>query len=228
MDLGRCAVLVPMYNEATVVGDVVADLRQHFPHVICVDDGSTDGSAAAARERGAVVLSHPVNLGQGAALRTGFEFVLGHSDVTHVVTFDADGQHAVSDALAMLAVAHSEGVDVVLGSRNRSGATGQPWARRQVLRLALRYTRWTTGLDLTDTHNGLRILSRGALARLPLRQRGMAHASEIERLIARQKLSWCEHPMSISYSEYSRAKGQSSANAFNIVYDLLAARLDAP
>src|SRR4051794_25655091 len=95
------AVIVPMYNEAEVVGDVVAELRTEFPFVVCVDDGSSDESAARARAAGATVLVHRVNLGQGAALQTGFDFVRDRTDVAHVVTFDADGQHRLCDAVAM-------------------------------------------------------------------------------------------------------------------------------
>jgi len=97
-----------------------------------------------------------------------------------------------------------------------------------VLGLALVLSRFTSGLTLTDTHNGLRVIDRRVLGALRLRQRGMAYASELEGLIARHELTWEEHPVTITYTEYSRAKGQKNLNAFNIVYDLVAARFLAP
>jgi glycosyltransferase involved in cell wall biosynthesis len=223
----RTAVLVPVYNEATVVGDVVAELRAHFDLVVCVDDGSKDDSGAQAREAGAIVLTHRVNLGQGAALQTGFEHLAHRADIDHVITFDADGQHSVIDALAMLQVARDTGVDVVLGSRNLGAVRGQTRSRRLLLRAGLYLSRWQTGLALTDTHNGLRVLSRRALEVLSLRQRGMAYASELEVLISRHGLTWTDHPVTIVYSEYSRGKGQSNLNAFNVLYDLITARFYA-
>src|SRR4051794_3775715 len=74
----RTCVIIPMFNEASVIGEVVTRLRESFPHVICVDDGSADTSAEAAAAAGATVVRHPVNLGQGAALQTGFEFAIAH------------------------------------------------------------------------------------------------------------------------------------------------------
>ncbi|MDH2416767.1 glycosyltransferase family 2 protein [Nocardioides sp. CER19] len=227
MESWQAVVVVPMYNEAAVVGDVVAGLREHFSHVVCVDDGSRDGSAAAARAAGGIVLTHRVNLGQGAALQTGFDYVLSRTSATHAVTFDADGQYRIEDALAMLSVATETGVDILLGSRNLGRTEGQPIARRVLMAAALRYSRRTTGLALTDTHNGLRVLNRRALAAMDLRHRGMAHASEIESRIGAASLTWQEHPVTMLYSDYSRSKGQSNLNAFNIVYDLTAARMRA-
>ncbi len=226
--LSSACVVVPMFNEATVVGAVVSDLLRHFEHVVCVDDGSTDGSSLVASAAGAIVLRHPVNLGQGAALRTGFEFARRRSDISHVVTFDADGQHDPMDAIAMVEKARSGGIDVVLGTRADSRPTGQPFARRCVLAGGLLLSRLTSGLRLTDTHNGLRVVSRKALHVFVLRQRGMAYASELEGLIAQNDLTWVEHPVTITYTDYSRGKGQGNLNAFNIVYDLLTARFLAP
>lgn len=225
---GSACVIVPVFNEAEVLAGVLSELGAHFDHIICVDDGSSDGSAAIARAAGGLVLRHAVNLGQGAALQTGFDYVLRHTSHDHVVTFDADGQHCVADALVMLERARESGVDVVLGSRTAGSTTGQPIARWIVLSAALRFSRWSTGLDLTDTHNGLRVLNRKALSSLRLTQRRMAYASEFEALIARLDLLWLEHPVSVTYSPYSRSKGQGNLNAFNIVYDLFAARLKAP
>jgi len=219
------AVIVPMFNEGTVIRDVLDELHESFELVICVDDGSSDGSAAVAREAGATVLRHRVNLGQGAALQTGFDYVRGSAHIEHLVTFDADGQHSVTDAASMVTRARETGVDVVLGSRTGGATVGQPAHKRLLLRAGLRFSRLSSGLELTDTHNGLRVLNRNALQVIRLTQRGMAHASEIEALIARHRLTWAEHPVSIRYSAYSRSKGQSSLNAFNIVYDLMAARL---
>lgn len=218
-------VVVPAYNEGTVITDVIERLRAHFDQVVCVDDGSRDGTGARALRGGATVLTHPLNLGQGAALQTGFDYVAGRADHGHVVTFDADGQHDVADAVAMLARARSTGVDVVLGSRFGGTTSGISASRRAVLRAGVRFTRATTGLALTDAHNGLRVLRVDALPHLRMSHSGMAHASELLSAVARAGLTWVEAPMSVTYTDYSRAKGQSNLNAFNILFDLATARV---
>lgn len=222
---GRAVVLVPVYNEARVLPDVLAELLAVFPHVVVVDDGSTDGSADLARASGATVLRHAVNLGAGAALQTGFEYALTRTPADYVVTFDGDGQHNPADALAMLEVAVERSLDAVLGSRAAGSAIDQPWTRRLLLRAGVRFTRWSTGLMVTDTHNGLRVLSRQALSKIRLSHPGFAHASELEAGIALHGLAWAEVAVTIAYTEYSRSKGQGNVNAINVLYDLATARL---
>ena len=218
-------VVVPMYNEAQVVATVVSDLRAEFPHVVCVDDGSRDDSAEVAALAGATVVRHPLNLGQGAALQTGIEYAL-RAGATYIVTFDADGQHRVADAIAMLHLARTKDVEVVLGSRflQRTTSASVPVARRLLLRAALLFTRVTTGLPLTDTHNGLRVLNRSAARRVTITLHGMAHASEVLGIVARERMRYIEAPIDIAYTEYSMAKGQSVLNAVNILVDLFLAR----
>lgn len=221
------AVVIPMHDEATVIADVVADVRRRFAHVVCVDDGSRDDCAELARRAGALVVRHPANLGQGAAIETGIRHALARLDVAYVVTFDADGQHAVDDAAAMVDLARRDDVQVVLGSRFLGATQGITGTRRLVLRAAVRFTRSTTGLVVTDAHNGLRVLRRDAAEHVRLRLHGMSHASEILSLVARHDLSYAEHPVTISYTDYSRAKGQRSYNALNIVFDLMVNRMRA-
>lgn len=217
-------VIVPAYNEAAVVGTVVRDLLAHFTRVLVVDDGSTDGTALVAQASGATVVRHAINLGQGAALQTGFEYALRSVTILHVITFDADGQHRPDDAVRLLRRSRAEGYDVVLGSRGLGTAVDQAWQRRLLLNAAVRFSRLTSGLDLTDTHNGLRVLSRRAVTGIALRQAGMAHASELEHAIARANLRWCEAPVEVLYSDYSRAKGQRGLSVVNILFDLFLAR----
>jgi glycosyltransferase involved in cell wall biosynthesis len=216
-----------MHNEATVIADVIAGLHRHFRHVVCVDDGSADGCADVARAAGATVLRHATNLGQGAALQTGITFALGRPETAFVVTFDADGQHDVDDAARMVAVAQEDALDVVLGSRFLGQGSEVPALRRVLLRGAVTFTRATTGLRLTDTHNGLRVLSRRAVADLDLRLRGMAHASELLDHVATRGLGYREVPVTISYTDYSRAKGQPGLNALNVLFDLFVHRMYA-
>lgn len=220
-------VIVPVFNEATVVGRVVADLRAEFSHVVCVDDGSTDGSAAAARNAGATVLRHAVNLGQGAALQTGFDYVLQHTGAAFAVTFDADGQHQVDDAVRMVERARSERVDVVLASRFAGHHTNMPTSRRLVLGAGIWFTKRTAHLDVTDTHNGLRVLNRRALSRIRLTMPRMAYASEFLSSIVPNDLSYVEEPVTVTYTDYSRGKGQTNINAINILFDLAVRRLRA-
>lgn len=225
---GRAAVVVAVHNEAQVLASVLEDLLAVFPHVVVVDDGSSDDSAAIAHAAGAVVLRHAVNLGQGAALQTGFDYVVGRTPFDYVVTFDGDGQHDPADAHAMLQFADERALEAVLGTRHGGGTTGQTRSRRLLLRAGVIFTRLSTGLSVTDTHNGLRVLSRSALARLRLTQNGMAYASELEAAIASQGLRWAEVAVTIAYTDYSRGKGQRNVNAINVVYDLVSARLRTP
>lgn len=220
-------VIVPMFNEATSVTAVIAALRAEFPHVICVDDGSTDGSARIAQAAGATVLRHAVNQGQGAALQTGFDYVLRHTDATHAVTFDADGQHVVADAVRMVQEAQRTGTDVVLASRFTGTTTAMPAARRLLLRAATRFTQWTSKLEVTDTHNGLRVLNRTALTRIRLTMPRMAYASELLSAIVPAGLTYTEISTTVNYTDYSRAKGQRNINAVNILFDLAVRRMRA-
>lgn len=213
--------VIPLFNEAAVVRGVIERAREVFPHVVAVDDGSRDGSAAEAEAAGAVVVRHPINLGQGAALQTGFTYLLERTDARYAITFDADGQHSVADAAAMVARAREEDLAIVLGSRFLDDSTQVGWLKRLILRTVAVVSSRTSGMHLTDAHNGLRLIRRDALARLDLRQNRMAHASEIVRQLGDTGLPWAEHPVRIEYTEYSRSKGQSLWNSVNILVDLL-------
>jgi glycosyltransferase involved in cell wall biosynthesis len=225
--LDAAVLVIPMHNEATVIAQVVATARTRFQRIVCVDDGSSDGCHEVARAAGADVVRHPVNLGQGAAIETGISRALRDPAVRYVVTFDADGQHDVDDAAAMVLRAERDDLQVVLGSRFLGSAERMSGGRRALLRSAVRFTRMTTGLRLTDAHNGLRVLRRDAAQDVRLRLPGMSHASEILSLIARMRWTYAEHPVCISYTDYSRAKGQRSYNALNIVFDLALNKLRA-
>lgn len=214
-------VVVPLYNEASVIGGVVRELRRHFSHVVCIDDGSHDGSAEAARRAGATLVAHPINLGQGAALQTGFEFALTHPDCDYVITFDADGQHRIEDALEMLRLARADDLAIVFGSRFLDKRTNPGIIKRIVLKTAVWVTNMTTGMQLTDAHNGLRVIRRDALSKIDLKQDRMAHATEIVLELGRTGLPWREHPVELLYTDYSKGKGQSVLNSINILVDLV-------
>ncbi|MCK0111832.1 glycosyltransferase family 2 protein [Ornithinimicrobium sp. F0845] len=213
--------VIPLFNEASVLREVITEARKTFPHVVCVDDASTDGSGVAAREVGAAVVTHPFNLGQGAALQTGIDYVLQTTDAQYVVTFDADGQHRVEDAAAMVRRAREEDVAIVFGSRFLDGRTKPGLLRRIILKGAVWITNQQTGLRLSDAHNGLRVIRRDAAQGLHLAQNRMAHATEIVLQLSRTKLPWVEHPVLIVYTDYSRAKGQSLINSVNILIDTI-------
>ena len=213
--------VVPVYNEAAVVGDVLRRARRVFPRIVCVDDGSTDGSAERIRSAGAVLVQHPMNLGQGAALQTGIEYALLDPAVRYLVTFDADGQHLVSDVERMLGMLREGQVDIVFGSRFLSDTADVGFLKRLVLKTAVRYTNATSGVRLSDAHNGLRAFNRDVASALRLRMSGMAHASEIVTAVGRAGFRYAEAPVTIVYSDYSKAKGQSLLNSVNILFDLI-------
>lgn len=213
-------VAIPLFNEAQVIGDVVRGLLPVFPNVVCIDDGSNDGSGEIARAAGAQLVKHPINLGQGAALQTGFEYALERNS-RYVVTFDADGQHRVEDAKAMVAHARTDGLSIIFGSRFLDDRTNPGIMKRIVLKTAVWVTNLTTHTKLTDAHNGLRVIRDDALKQIKLRQDRMAHGTEIVVQLGKTQLPFAEHPVEVLYTDYSKAKGQSLLNSVNILIDLI-------
>jgi glycosyltransferase involved in cell wall biosynthesis len=209
-----------LYNEAKVVKQVVQNARSTFAKVVCVDDGSSDSSASEAEAAGAVVVRHPINLGQGAALRTGLDYALLDPNADYFVTFDSDGQHRPEDALEMVRMLDTRPLDVVVGSRFLDNRTRLSPLKRIVLRLAVVFERASSGVHLTDAHNGLRAFNRHAAMVITIEQNRMAHASEIVSEIGRNKLRVAEAPVQVLYTDYSRSKGQSVWNSVNILSDL--------
>jgi glycosyltransferase involved in cell wall biosynthesis len=217
-------VVLAAYNEAPVIDRVISDLIGFGYRVVVVDDGSTDATGSIAHSAGAIVMTHPVNLGQGAALQTGIAFAL-RRDAGVIVTFDADGQHRANDAAILVEALARDQADFALGSRFLAGTPPMPSSRRLLLRAATWFTRLTTGLQVTDTHNGLRAMTRRGAGKIALRQNRMAHASEMLHAIARSGLRYVEVPVTIEYTAYSMAKGQRLADSLKILVDLSAHRL---
>lgn len=218
--MGGVWIVIPAFNEATVIGEVVAGVRSAFEHAVCVDDGSTDGTGEIALRAGAHLVRHPVNLGQGAAIQTGVEYARRQPGAQLFATFDADGQHRVADMVAMVDRLNATGVDVVIGTRfARPGASRPPLTKRVVLRAAARLSRRSRRLGLTDAHNGLRVFNKTVADGLEITMSGMSHAGEFIMLIDENGWRVAEEPIEVLYTDYSKSKGQPLLNGVNIVFD---------
>ncbi|MDX1886747.1 glycosyltransferase family 2 protein [Mycolicibacterium sp. 120270] len=220
-------IVVPAYNEASVIGDVIKEIRTVFDNVVCVDDGSKDGTADLALRAGAHVVPHPVNLGQGAAIQTGVEYARSRPGAQVFATFDADGQHRLKDVVAMIDRLSVDDVDMVVGTRfAETSASKPPLLKRIILRAAALLSSSSRELGLTDAHNGLRVFNKKVADELNITMNGMSHASEIITLAVEKRWRVAEEPVEILYTDYSKSKGQPLLNGVNIVFDgLLRGRL---
>lgn len=218
--LSKVAIIIPVYNERQVIEGIVRKVKKDFDYVVCVDDGSKDDSDVKILAGGGMLVRHPINMGQGAALQTGIEFAR-ELPVDYFVTFDADGQHRIEDVFAMVKEIEKGKSDIILGSRFLGKALGIKKTKKALLKLAIFFTRMTTKLKLTDTHNGLRVFNRKVAEEMQITMPDMAHASEMLEIIAEKKYRYKEIPITIEYTDYSIAKGQGAINAVNIGLDVL-------
>jgi len=216
----RVAIVIPLYNEEMVVGKVLQELREKYSEykIIVVDDCSVDKSYEAACLSGVYILKHIVNLGQGAALQTGIEFAK-KLDCKYIVMFDSDGQHDPDDIAPFVKALDEDRADIVLGSRFLGKTENMPLKKKYLLKLSIIFTWMTTGIWLSDSHNGLRALNIEKFPNFEITQNTMAHASEIISIIKMLKMKYIEMPCNIRYTQYSLNKGQSIWNSINIVVD---------
>ncbi|WP_036438033.1 glycosyltransferase family 2 protein [Mycobacterium sp. URHB0044] len=213
-------IVVPAFNEASVIADVIADVRSVFGNVVCVDDGSRDDTGERALRAGAHLVRHPVNLGQGAAIQTGVEYARSRPGAAVFATFDADGQHRVKDVLRMIDRLTAEDLDIVIGTRFADGPPERmPKLKRLLLPIVAKLSPASRTLGLTDAHNGLRVFNKTVADGLNLTMNGMSHASEFVALIAENRWRVAEEPVEILYTDYSMSKGQPLVNGVNILFD---------
>jgi glycosyltransferase involved in cell wall biosynthesis len=225
-DLNKVFVVVPVYNESAIIDAVMGELLKHPYQVIAVDDGSEDDTFEKLSKYPVILIHHPLNLGQGAALQTGMEMAR-LLDAEIVVHFDADGQHSTSDIRKIIQPLIDGNCHIVFGSRflHASGRREIPFLRAVLLRMA-RLVDWLfTGILLSDAHNGFRAMDRTALERIQVHENRMAHATEIVMQARKFRLKYKEVPVTISYTPYSRKKGQSPLNAIHIFFNLIFKKL---
>ena len=198
---------MPAYNEAKRIGEVLAELVKLEMPIVVVDDGSSDETAQAAGRFNVMVARHIVNLGQGAALRTGTELAmkLGFETIMH---FDADGQHDVEMIRPMLDVLATSEHDVVFASRFLGEKLVMPTYKKMILIAAKIFGRVFLQIKFTDPQSGLRAFTAAAYHSLRWRANDFRHCTEILINVARSDLRWRELPTIVRYDSYSTAKAK--------------------
>ncbi len=218
-------IVIAAYNEEQKIGSVINSLHTYRYHnIVVVNDGSKDDTATIAEKAGAVVLTHCINRGQGAALKTGIDYAL-NQNAEYIVTFDADGQHHPEEIQLLVEPLKKAEAEVCLGSRFLNKASNVSWHRKFLLKAGAGIIWVFYNIHLTDSHNGFRAFKRDAIQKLELKADRMEHASEILEQIAIKKLSYKEIPVTITYTQYSREKGQSSLAAVEILWDMIKNKL---
>lgn len=222
----KTVVVIPVYNEISVLRDVIISLTEFgVQDVIVVDDGSVIDVHEMINDLPIHFLRHRTNLGQGAALQTGFNYAIRISaDI--VITFDADGQHQAFDIPALIDPILKNEADITIGSRFLvSGQNEVPRKKKIILQFARLINFLFSGLMLSDAHNGLRALNKIALEKISLTENRMAHASEFLFEIKKHKLRFNEVPVHILYTRYARKIGQSTWDSVKILFDLVLHKL---
>lgn len=230
----KLAVIIPAYNEATVIGPVLDDfmyvLRKLkalgiYGELVVIDDGSTDATAKIADSKGVRTVRHILNLGLGGAISTGLSIAQAEN-FDGAITIDSDGQHSPKDLQAMAKALAKGKADFIVGSRWLKDDGNAPFIRRFGNRYIMNWlTLVFTGIKTTDSQSGLRGFGRKALSRVRLAPSGMEVSTEIFREVRKSDLIIQEIPIRAIYTEYSLQKGQRIWNGLNITWQLFIRRL---
>ncbi len=201
----RVLVIIPALNAERSVGAVVRDCKTVVSDVLVVDDGSADRTAEVAEEAGAQVVSHPVNRGKGAALKTGFAYALEHG-FDAVLTLDADGQHLAREIPKFFAAREETGADLIIGGR--AHLFGQMLPRRRFAnRFSARCIAFASHTDVTDSQSGFRLYSAQLLRAIRLRSEGFDMESEVIVQAGQRKFKILSIPIDLGFVD-----GQSTSH----------------
>lgn len=222
----KVAIVVPVFNEQKQISDVLNDLSKINIPIYIVDDGSTDRTLSIlekylSKNKRIFFLKHRVNLGKGAALKTGCEaaFKFGNDAV---IIMDSDGQHHVKDIPEFVRVLETEKYDIVFGSRNLS--FGVPLVRFLGNKFASLLISLLFKIYVTDLLCGFRAFTRKAYYKLNWKSSGYGVETEMVAKSGKYKLTSCEIPVQTIY--YDRFKGVTILDAFNIFFDVFRWRIE--
>jgi glycosyltransferase involved in cell wall biosynthesis len=214
-------VCLPAFNEATVLEEVIAELRSAgFNNTCIVDDGSSDGTGALARRLGATVVTHPINRGAGAAVMTGIELARRRG-WQHLAFMDADGQHIARDLHSLHKLMIAQQYDLVVGSRFLKPKLRIPRSRRIFNGIANGMTNLFARDSYTDSQSGMRLLNRKAITGINLDIDGFGFCSEMLMKAESCGLAIGETPISVRYTDYSKSKGQDVQVGFTTALNFL-------
>ena len=189
---------LPAYNEEKNIARVILELQQITKLIIVCDDGSTDLTTKIAEKMGAIVVSHPKNLGYGAAIRSIF-LKAKELNADILVTFDADGQHRVQDILKVIEPIKANTADIVIGSRFLTDSDSVPNYRKFGIKTITKLTNATTKNKITDSQSGFRAYNGKVIQRLSLSDSGMGISTEILIKADKSEFRITEVPIEILY-----------------------------
>ena len=215
--------IIPAYNESNRIGKVINKCRKYFDNILIINDGSSDLTLEESlNSKANFIISLSINCGTGTAIRTGIRYFLDQTEFKYLITIDADDQHSPKDAVDMLIHAGEIGADAVFGSRliNSKSRKNLPMPRLILIFLASTFERIFYGIHLTDSHNGLRVLSRRACSKLKnIQSSAMAHATEIILELKKSNIIIHEFPCNVKYG-LNNKRSQSFFSSLNIISDL--------
>lgn len=219
----KLTIVIPAYNEEGMLVKATQRLPKGLIGIsqiekVVIDDGSVDKTSHQAQSIADTLIRHPINVGLGGALATGFAYAK-QSDCDILVTFDSDGQHKASDIEHLIRPIIENKADVVIGSR-MMGKGYMPPSRKMVNYIANIITGLMGGQKSSDSQSGLRAFNKKAVALIEIKTTGMEVSSEILCEIKRHRLRLQEIPIAAIYTEYSQTKGQRISNAPNVFFQL--------
>ncbi len=209
--------VIPAYNEAKNIAQVVNSVRPFVDEIVVVDDYSQDNTVELTQKTDATVLKHIINRGQGAALQTGNNYALKKgADV--IVHFDGDNQFKAEEIPEVISPILLGQAEAVLGSRFLEKKSDIPKIKKNIiLPLARTINKVFFNIKLTDPQSGFRALSRKAAEKIDIKSDGMAHCSEILYQLFKNKIKIKEIPITVVYHEY----GQKFSGGVRILKDLI-------
>ena len=196
---------IPAFNEENNIGPIIINLKKKYDHVLVCDDGSSDSTAVIASEMGANVVKHSKNLGYGSAIKTIFNEAK-KIDCDILVTFDADGQHQISEIDDILKPIMENIADIVIGSRFLGKTKNLPKYRKFGIKTITGLTNVMTGSNISDSQSGFRAYSQKVLQEISPTESGMGISTEILIKATNKKMRITEIPITISYENNTHSK----------------------
>ena len=189
---------IPAFNEEKNIGSIVAKLKKKYDQIIVCDDGSSDMTEIIASSLGAHVIKHEKNLGYGSAIKTIFNEA-GKLEADVLVTFDADGQHHISEIDSVLQPIFENKADIVIGSRFLGETKDLPRYRKIGIKTITGLTNVMTGSKITDSQSGFRAYTKKVLKEISPTESGMGISTEILIKASKKEMRIVEVPITISY-----------------------------